>query len=215
MTSLSHLSVLASAHNSCLLASNSALNSAGLPPQSIGPNQNKAGSGQGFIPAKKNTSDLETGSGNSAVLYIQRAAKSSDRDQKGDWCCVSLSLSVRYQRLIALDSRKDRVTVIRCHLCILQHQGCAQPPAKLRAFVSPAGFTLSWHTSSPPPSSSHTMYFPQSTPMPSTLPLLTHSPTGTSLTYMFCLPAPLLTPAPTPTLAPALPLPPNGPCTDP
>lgn len=79
MTCLSGLSVLASAHNSCLLASNSALNSAGLPPQSIGPNnQNKTGSGLCFFPAKKNTSDLGTGSGNSAVLYIQSAAKSSD-----------------------------------------------------------------------------------------------------------------------------------------
>lgn len=79
MTCLSCLSVLASARNSYLLASNSALNCAGLPPQSTGPNnQNKAWSGQCFIPAKKNTSDLGTGSGNSAVLYIQSAAKSSD-----------------------------------------------------------------------------------------------------------------------------------------
>lgn len=120
-------------------------------------------------------------------------------------------MSVRCQRPMALDSRKDKVTVIWCYLCILQHQGCAQPQAKLKASLSSAGFTLSWDTSSLPQPSSRTIHLPQCTLVPSTQPLSTHSPTGPSLTYMSCLPAPLLTPAPNPTLAPALP----PPCTDP
>lgn len=119
---------------------------------------------------------------------------------------------MRCQGLIALDSWKDRVMVTWCYLCILQYQGCAQPQAKLRASVSLAGFTLPWHNSSPPQPSSHTMHLPQCTPMSSTQPLSTHSPTGPSLTYMSCLPAPLLSPATTPNLAPALPSRPARPC---
>lgn len=134
MTCLSRLSVLASACNSWLLASNSAVNSAGLPPSPLDLIiKTRLGQGRALLLPRKKPSDLGTDSGNTAVLYIQSTAKSSDRDQKADWCCFSLTPSVRCQGMIALESWKDRVAVIWCYLCILQHQGCAQPQAELRA----------------------------------------------------------------------------------
>lgn len=207
MTCLSRLSVLASACNSWLLASNSAVNSAGLPPSPLDLIiKTRLGQGRALLLPRKKPSDLGTDSGNTAVLYIQSTAKSSDRDQKADWCCFSLTPSVRCQGMIALDSWKDRVAVIWCYLCILQIKVVPSLKQNLE-LVSLAGFTLSWHISSPPMHSAPSSVYPN-IPSPST-----HSPTSPSLTRMSCLPAPLLSHGPKPT--PALPQPQTGPALTP